>query len=124
MCVHKGLDIAYTDYNEEVHEEHEPNDRLCLWQYPIHQDLSRYEMSKGQYGSDEKLPLIALFTPVVEDRNNPVYEAVVKVNIPSSLARPTVTGTCSSSAAIIPLQSDVLRPIYDRFIEELSRRAV
>lgn len=115
-CVPKDLDIAYTDYNEEVHEEHEPN---IGYVFGNTQYIKTYldEMSKGQYGTDEKLPLIALFTPVVEDRNNPDYHAVVKVNI--LIACKTNRDWSNEQRRDYSFAS-VLRPIYARFIEELK----
>lgn len=111
-----GLDVAYTDYCEQVHEEHEPN---IGYVFGNTQYIKTYldEMSKGKYGTDEKLPLIALFTPVVEDRNNPDYHAVVKVNI---LIACKTNRDWSNEQRRDYSFAGVLRPIYDRFLEELK----
>lgn len=114
--VHCGLDVVYTDYVEETHEEHEPTINYVFGN-------TRYvktyldEMSKGKYGSDEKLPLIALFTPVVEDRNNPDYHSIVKVNI---LIACKTNRDWSNEQRRDHSFASVLRPIYRRFIEELK----
>ncbi len=111
-----GLDVAYTDYCEQVHEEHEPN---IGYVFGNTQYIKTYldEMSKGKYGTDEKLPLIALFTPVVEDRNNPDYHAVVKVNI---LIACKTNRDWNNEQRRDYSFAGVLRPIYDRFLEELK----
>ncbi len=111
-----GLDVAYTDYCEQVHEEHEPN---IGYVFGNTQYIKTYldEMSKGKYGTNEKLPLIALFTPVVEDRNNPDYHAVVKVNI---LIACKTNRDWNNEQRRDYSFAGVLRPIYDRFLEELK----
>ena len=113
--VHKGLDVVYTDYAGQTNEEHEPN---IGYVFGNTQYIKSYldEMSKGRFGADEKLPLIALFTPVVEDRSNPDYHAFVKVNI--LIACKTNRDWNNEQRRDLSF-ANVLRPIYDRFIEEL-----
>lgn len=114
--VHSGLYVAYTDYNEQPHEEREPD---IGYVFGNTQYLKSYldEMSKGQYGTDDKLPLIALFTPVVEDRNTPDFHAVVKVNI---LIACKTNRDWSNEQRREYSFAKVLRPIYDRFLAELK----
>ncbi len=114
--VHSGLVVVYTDYNEETREEQEPG---ISYVFGNTQYIKAYldEMSKGQYGADEKLPMIALFTPIVEDRNNPDYHAVVKVNI--LIACKTNRDWSNEQRRDYSFAS-VLRPIYARFLEELK----
>lgn len=114
--VHEGLDVVYTDYADKTHEENEPN---VGYVFGNTQYIKSYldEMSKGKYGDDEKLPLIALFTPVVEDRNNPDYHAIVKVNI--LIACKTNRDWDNEQRRDYSF-ANVLRPIYDRFMEELK----
>lgn len=114
--VHKGLNVVYTDYYEQPLEEHEPR---INYVFGNTQYIKTYldEMSKGQYGSPEKLPMIALLTPVVEDRSNPDYHAVVKVNV---LISCQTNRDWSNEQRRDYSFAAVLRPIYTRFMEELK----
>ncbi len=114
--VHSGLDVVYTDYYEQTHEEHEPS---IGYVFGNTQYIKTYldEMSKGQYGTDDKLPLIALFTPIVEDRNNPDLHAVARVNI---LIACKTNRDWSNEQRRDYSFANVLRPIYERFLAELK----
>lgn len=114
--VHAGLDVVYTDYYGQTHKEHEPN---IGYVFGNTQYIKTYldEMSKGQYGTDEKLPLIALFTPVVEDRTNPGYHSIVKINI--LIACKTNRDWNNEQRRELSFDN-VLVPIYNRFIKELK----
>lgn len=110
-----GLNIAYTDYNEQPIEVDEPHVNYVFGntQYV---KTSLDEMSKGRFLVDEKLPMIALFTPVVEDRGNPDYYATVKVNV---LIACKTNRDWSNEQRRDYSFVKVLRPLYERFIEEL-----
>ena len=114
--VHSGLQVVHTDYYGDQIEEYEPG---LGYVFGNTQYVKSYldEMSKGQYGAQEKLPLIALFTPIAEDRNNPDYHAVAKVNL--LIACKTNRDWSNEQRRDYSFAS-VLRPIYDRFIEELK----
>ncbi|MCF0219326.1 MAG: hypothetical protein HUK14_06050 [Muribaculaceae bacterium] len=114
--VPNGLHITYTDYNEEEIEVVNPHVNYVFGntQY-VKATLD--EMSKGRFMADEKLPMIALFNPIVEDRGNPDYYAVVKVNV---LIACQTNRDWSNEQRRDYSFVNVLRPIYDRFIEELK----
>lgn len=114
--VHSGLSVVYTDYNGVPCHEFEPKISYVFGNtryIKAHLD----EMSVGAYRDDEKLPLIALFTPIVEDRGTPDYALVAKVNI--LIACKTSREWSNEQRRELSFDN-VLKPIYNRFIEELQ----
>ena len=73
--------------------------------------------SKASVTSEQKLPLIALFTPVHEQRNNPEYYTKAKVRI---LIACSTTEDYSNEQRLVYSFQNILRPIYKRFLEALG----
>lgn len=75
------------------------------------------ELSRTPTGNSMKFPLIALFCPFNEKRNSPDYysEAKVRVLIAHSSVR-----KWSNEQRLVTSFQNVLRPIYNRFIEALK----
>lgn len=114
--VHSGLDVVITDYTGMPRSEH---DISVGYVFGNTRYLKSYldEMSKGNYLTDVKLPVIALFTPIVEDRTNPDYHAIVKINV--LIASKTSRDWSNEQRREYSFEG-VLRPIYRRFIDELK----
>lgn len=113
--VPNGLSVSYTDYAGNPVEEESPHVNYVFGN-------TRYvkaaldEMSRGSFLLGAKLPMIALFTPVYEDRGNPEYHSVASVNV--LIACKTNRDWNNEQRREFSFVN-VLRPIYDRFIEEL-----
>lgn len=114
--IHSGLKVAYIDYYGLRHEENEPH---VGYLFGNTRYIKSYldEMSKGIYGTDTKLPLVAMFTPVIEDRGNPDFHAIVKINI--LIACKTNRDWSNEQRRDFSF-ANVLRPIYQRLLEELK----
>lgn len=114
--VYQHLEIVFTDYNEQPIVEPTPSIGYVFGNAKYIKSYLE-EMSFGQYATVTKLPLIALFTPILEDRSNPDYHTVAKVNILIA---------CKTNRAWNNEQRreysfvNVLRPIYERFMDELK----
>lgn len=75
------------------------------------------ELSKTPKGNEMKFPLIALFCPINEQRNNPDYYAKAKVRV---LIACSSLREWSNEQRLETSFKNVLRPIYERFIEALQ----
>lgn len=74
------------------------------------------ELSKTAIGNEMKFPLIALFCPFNEQRNSPDYHTKAKVRI---LIACSSMQQWSNEQRLDTSFRNVLRPIYNRFIEAL-----
>lgn len=76
------------------------------------------ELGKTTKGNEMKFPLIALFCPFNEQRNSPDYHSKAKVKVLIACA----TKQQYSNEQRLDLSfRNILRPIYNRFIEELRK---
>lgn len=75
------------------------------------------ELSKTVRGNNIKFPLIALFCPFREQRNNPDYYTRAKVNI---LIATSSNKKWSNEQRVETSFRNILRPIYNSFIEALQ----
>lgn len=76
--------------------------------------LDEYSKSPGQ--SEKKFPLVALFTPIYEDRSDPNYFSKAKVSLI------IVCSSCkewSNEERRTTSFKNILRPIYKRLLEVL-----
>ena len=76
--------------------------------------LDEYSKSPGQ--SEKKFPLVALFTPIYEDRSDPNYFSKAKVSLI------IVCSSCKEWSNEKPRTTsfkNILRPIYKRLLEVL-----
>lgn len=78
------------------------------------------ELSKNPAGQARKLPMIALFTPVLEQRGNTDYYTTAKVNL---IIACSTSGEWSNEQRCVRSFQNVLRPIYRKFLEELESDA-
>ena len=78
------------------------------------------DLSQSPGGTDMKFPMIALFCPFNEQRNSPDYHSRAKVRI--LIACPSETGW-SNEQRLETSFRNILRPIYNRFIEALQEDA-
>lgn len=74
------------------------------------------EMSRTSCGTSGKLPMIALFCPIVESREDPDCQATAKVRI--LIAASTMRQWNNEQRREYSFEN-VLRPIYNSFIEAL-----
>lgn len=75
------------------------------------------ELSQTPHGNEIKFPLIALFCPFNEQRNSPDYHSKAKVRI---LIACSSRQQWSNEERLELSFKNILRPIYNRFIEELK----
>lgn len=75
------------------------------------------ELSKSPRGNDMKFPMIALFCPFNEQRNSPEYYTRAKVRI---LIACSSDKGWSNEQRLETSFKNILRPIYNRFIESLK----
>ena len=75
------------------------------------------ELSKTPKGNEQKFPLIALFCPFEERRNDPDYFSKATVNV--LIACPTSKERSNVERLERSFQN-ILRPIYNRLIEALK----
>ena len=80
----------------------------------IKDELDKYSKSSTQ--SDKKLPLIALFTPINEDRTDPDYYSKAKVSL---LIACSSRKDWNNEERKLMSFKNILRPIYNRLIEVL-----
>ncbi len=74
------------------------------------------EYSKVSVTSERKFPLVALFCPVTEKRDNPDYHSKVSINI---LIACSSTKTWNNERRLQASFINILRPIYNRLITVL-----
>ena len=75
------------------------------------------ELSQTPKGNEMKFPLIALFVPLKENRNNPDYYTQAKVNV---LIAVSTLQQYSNEERLVKSFQNKLRPIYRRFLDELE----
>lgn len=80
----------------------------------IKDELDKYSKSSTQ--SERKLPLVALFTPINEDRNDPDYFSKAKFSL---LIACSSRRDWSNEERKVMSFKNILRPIYNRLIEVL-----
>lgn len=112
----RGLTITHTDYRGKKFTEDSPT---LSYIFGNSRDVKAFldEMSRGAYTQQEKLPLVALMTPVVEDRTSKDLFAAANVNI--LIACKTSRDWDNSQRREYSFAA-VLRPIYTRIIKELK----
>lgn len=74
------------------------------------------ELSKTPRGNEMKFPIIALFCPFNEQRNSPDYHTKAKVRV---LIAHSSMQQWSNEQRLETSFQNVLRPIYNRFLEAL-----
>lgn len=75
------------------------------------------ELSKTPRGNEMKFPMIALFCPFNEQRNSPDYYTKAKVRV---LIACSSDKGWSNEQRLETSFRNILRPIYDRFLESLK----
>lgn len=73
-------------------------------------------MSKSRGQTDNKLPLIALFCPIKEDRTDTRYATTAPINL---IIACSTTMSLSNEERLETSFKKILRPIYDALITEL-----
>lgn len=113
--VSEGLEILYPDGKGGIQVIRNPklNYLFGSSQY-IKDQLDAYSKSSSQ--SQEKLPLIALFCPVNEFRDNPDYFSREKVSL---LIACSSRGEWSNEERRMMSFQNILRPIYNRLLDVL-----
>ena len=109
------LEILYPDGKGGMKVIKSPNINFIFGsaQY-IKDELDVYSKSATQ--SERKLPLVALFTPINEDRTDPDYFSKAKVSI---LIACSSRRDWSNEERKTMSFKNILRPIYNRLIEVL-----
>lgn len=75
------------------------------------------ELSKSQSGTELKYPMIVLFCPFNEKRNDPDYYSTAKVNL---LIACSSRKEWSNEERLTTSFKNILRPIYNRLLELLK----
>jgi hypothetical protein len=111
-----GCTIVVSSRNGETHEMECPEINYVFGNSQYVKDHLD-ELSKTPKGNDMKFPLIALFCPFEERRNNPEYFSKATVNV--LIACPT-SKEWSNEERLERSFRNILRPIYNRLLEALK----
>lgn len=114
--VSEDLSIELTDFYGCIHVEKKPHIQYVFGNAQYIKDvLDTY--SKSEETSSDKLPMIALFSPITEQRGNSEYFTEAKVNLLIACA---TTSDLSNDERLETSFKRILRPIYERLIYVLK----